>query len=319
VNDATTGQSDHDPSSPSQLTRRDVLGSAAGAAALGLAASVGQSASAAADESAGKRTRNGRIKQSLVHWCYAPFWDMPQMIQVAKDLGCVSIELGDPKFFPQLKEAGLTCAIGSINMGDHPPFVRGFNNPKYREQVIKATRDSIDACAEYGYKSVICFTGMKEDIPDDVGADNCVEGYKQIIGHAEKKKVNLCLEMLNTRDASHPMKGHPGYQGNHTEYCIDIIKRVGSPNMKLLFDIYHVQIMDGDVIRRLREHKDYIGHIHTAGNPGRGELDDTQEIAYKAIMQALVEIGYQGYVGQEFIPTRDPLAGLQQAVTLCDV
>ncbi len=115
------------------------------------------------------------------------------------------------------------------------------------------------------------------------------------------------------------MKGHPGYQGDHTEYCIDIIKQVGSPRLKLLFDIYHVQIMDGDVIRRIHQHKEYLGHIHTAGNPGRGELDDKQEINYPPIMRALVEVGYTGYVGQEFIPTRDPLAGLREAVALCDV
>jgi hydroxypyruvate isomerase len=125
--------------------------------------------------------------------------------------------------------------------------------------------------------------------------------------------------MLNSRVSDHPMKGHPGYQGDHTEYCIDIIKRVGSPNLKLLFDIYHVQIMDGDQIRRIRQFKDEIAHVHTAGNPGRGELDDKQEINYPPIMQALLEIGYQGWVGQEFIPTRDPLQGLRQAVALCDV
>jgi hydroxypyruvate isomerase len=160
---------------------------------------------------------------------------------------------------------------------------------------------------------------MRENISDEQGLKNCVAGFKKIIGHAEEKKVDLCLEMLNTRDSSHPMKGHPGYQGDHTEYCIEIIKQVGSPRMKLLFDIYHVQIMDGDVIRRIRQHKEHLGHIHTAGNPGRGELDDKQEIAYKPIMEALLEVGYQGYVGQEFIPTRDPLAGLRQAVAVCDV
>ena len=142
---------------------------------------------------------------------------------------------------------------------------------------------------------------------------------KQIIGHAEKKGVNVCLEMLNTRDGSDPMKGHPGYQGDHTDYCIDIIKQVGSPRMKLLFDIYHVQVMDGDVIRRIRQHKDYIGHVHTAGNPGRGEIDKDQEINYAAVMRALLEIGYSGYVGQEFIPTRDPFQGLKEAFETCDV
>jgi hydroxypyruvate isomerase len=267
----------------------------------------------------GPRATKGRIKQSIVHWCFEKYWSVPELIKVAKQLGCGSIELIAPKYFPMLKEAGLNCAIGSIDMSPDPPFRKGFNNPEHRARVIKATRDAIDACAEFGFKNVITFTGYADGIPADVGAKNCVEGYKEIVGYAEKKDVVLCLEMLNTRDTSHPMKGHPGYQGDHTEYCIDIIKRVGSPNLKLLFDIYHVQIMDGDVIRRLHQHKDYIGHIHTAGNPGRGELDDKQEIAYRPIMEALVDIGYQGFVGQEFIPTRDPLAGLEQAVALCDV
>ena len=146
-----------------------------------------------------------------------------------------------------------------------------------------------------------------------------MEGLKKVMARAEAKKVTLCLEMLNSRETSHPMKGHPGYQGDHTDYCIDIIKQVGSPRLKLLFDVYHVQIMDGDVIRRIRQHKDLIGHIHVAGNPGRGELDDKQEINYPPIMKALLEIGYTGFVGQEFIPTGDPYKGLQQAVRLCDV
>ena len=200
-----------------------------------------------------------------------------------------------------------------VDMSPDPPFVKGFNNPKYREQVLKATRDAIDACADFGCKNVICFTGMREGIPDDVGADNCVEGFKQIVGHAEKKGVTLCLEMLNSRVSTHPMKGHPGYQGDHTDYCIDIIKRVGSPNLKLLFDIYHVQIMDGDIISRIRQHRDFIGHVHTAGNPGRGELDDKQEINYPPIMEALLEIGYQGPrrpgVHPDPRPARRPAAG----------
>ena len=298
---------------PVRTSRRKMLETTASVAALGAAAL--QSASLAEETG----TRNGRIKQSIVHWCFEKYWSVEETAKIAKALGCGSVEIVPPKYFPMLKEHGLVCAIAPIDMGDLPPFVRGFNNPKYHDQVIKATRDSIDACAEFGFKNVISFTGYRENIPDDVGAANCVEGFKKIIGHAEKKNVTLCLEMLNTRATDHPMKGHPGYQGNHTEYCIDIVKRVGSPNLKLLFDIYHVQIMDGDVIRRIREHRDYIGHIHTAGNPGRGELDDKQEIAYKPIMEALVEAGYQGYVGQEFIPTRDPLEGLRQAVRLCDV
>lgn len=317
MTDETTSQGPQGTSegtAPDRLTRRSVLG--AGAVALGGAATARAEETPGAG---GKRVKNGRIKQSLVHWCYAPYWDVPQMIRVAKRLGCGSIEVIEPKHFQALKENGLECAIGGIDMGKEPPFVKGFNNPKYREQVLKATRDAIDACSGFGFKNVIAFTGMREGLPDDVGARNCVEGFQQVVGYAEKKKVTLCLEMLNSRDTSHPMKGHPGYQGDHTDYCVDIIRRVGSPNLKLLFDIYHVQIMDGDVIRRIRQHKDVIGHVHTAGNPGRGELDDTQEIAYKPVMEALVEVGYQGYVGQEFLPVRDPLAGLEQAVALCDV
>jgi hydroxypyruvate isomerase len=281
-------------------------GAALGAGIAGLPTSAdGQSASSAT---------KGRIKQSLVHWCYKDYWDVEAMCKTAKQLGCVSIELIDPMHWPTLKKHGLTCAIA----GSHG-FVKGLNNPAHWDECLDKLRTRIDQCAEAGVPSVISFTGMRENIPDDVGQKNCVEGFKKIVGHAEQKKVTICLEMLNSRDASHPMKGHPGYQGDHTEYCIDILKRVGSPRLKLLFDIYHVQIMDGDVIRRIRQHKEYLGHIHTAGNPGRGELDASQEINYPPIMEALVEVGYQGYVGQEFIPTRDPLAGLKQAVTLCDV
>ncbi len=175
---------------------------------------------------------------------------------------------------------------------------------------------------------MIAFTGMSASNPDDPssavisreqGAENCVNGLKQVIGRAEEKNVTICLEMLNTRDDSTPMNGHPGYQGDDIEYCVDIIRRVGSPRLKLLFDIYHVQIMHGDVIRRIRENHEFIGHVHTAGVPGRHELDDRQEIHYPGVMRALAEVGYKGYVGHEFIPTRDALEGLREAVNVCDV
>ena len=134
-----------------------------------------------------------------------------------------------------------------------------------------------------------------------------------------RKGVNVCLEMLNSRVGGHPDKGHPGYQGDHIDYCMEILNAVGSPNIKLLFDVYHVQIMDGDIIQRIHQCGDMIGHIHTAGNPGRGELDENQEINYPPVMKALLDINYKGFVGQEFIPTGDPLTGLRQAVELCDV
>jgi hydroxypyruvate isomerase len=295
-----------------------MLRNTAGAAVLGVTA-LNRTTPAEEPASSDRAVKNGRIRQSIVYWCFEKHWNIEQAAKIATQLGCESIELVAPSNFPVLKQHGLTCAIGTVDMSPDPPFVKGFNNPKYREKVLKATRDAIDACADFGTKNVICFTGMREGIPDDVGADNCVEGFKQIVGHGEKKGITLCLEMLNSRVSSHPMKGHPGYQGDHTDYCIDIIKRVGSPNLKLLFDIYHVQIMDGDIISRVRQHRDYIAHVHTAGNPGRCELDTKQEIYYPPIMEALLEIGYRGHVGQEFIPTRDPLEGLKQAVGLCDV
>jgi hydroxypyruvate isomerase len=290
--------------------RRRFLQSAGGIAAATLAAS----AMAEPVGTASPAPLKGRIKQSLVNWCYTKYWKDEALAKTAKDLGCVSVELIDPKQWDTLKKYGLTCAIASSH-----GFVQGMNNPKYQAKSIAILRERIDQCAAAGVPSVITFTGMREDIPDDVGMDNCVKGYKQIIGYAEQKKVNLCLEMLNSRHGQGFMQGHPGYQGDHTDYCIELIKRVGSERMKLLFDIYHVSIMDGDVITRIRQHKDYIAHVHTAGNPGRGELDDKQEINYKPIMEALVDIGYKGYVGQEFIPTRDPLTGLKEAVAVCDV
>ncbi|MBI5386380.1 MAG: TIM barrel protein [Verrucomicrobia bacterium] len=320
---------------PHPITRRRLLQQAAGVAAAAGALGWTQfgcaSNSASAARSKGPAVSQGRINQSIVHWCFETAgekWDVEKTCQVAKQLGCKSVELVAAEHYPVIQKHGLTNAICQINMNPDPPFLKGFNNPDHWPRVLKATTDAIDAAAAFGFPSVICFTGYAAKnpgdpasplIPPDEGAKNCVDGLKRIIGYAEQKKVTLCMEMLNSRETTHPMKGHPGYQGDHTDYCIDIIKRVGSPRMKLLFDIYHVQIMDGDIIRRLRQLKDYIGHVHTAGNPGRGELDNKQEINYPPIMQTLLEIGYAGYVGQEFIPTRDPYQGLFEAVSLCDV
>ena len=196
--------------------------------------------------------------------------------------------------------------------------MKGFNNPRYHEEVITRMKKTIDACGDAKVPAVIAFTGYKwkdaddpksGEISRDEGAANCVAGLKDIAGYAEKDGVTICVEHLNTRDNSHPMKGHPGYQGDDLDYLSDIIRKVGSPRVKLLFDIYHVQIMHGDLIRRIEQTKDIIGHVHTAGNPGRGELDDAQEIAYPAVMRKLLDIKYAGYVGQEFIPTRNPTRG----------
>jgi len=293
--------------SPS-LTRRDLLRTTGvGAAMMGLSTRM------SGQERSGPVATRGRIRQSIAYWCVEKYWSVEQTCRVARDLGCHSVELVEPKDWPTLKKHGLICAIHSSH-----GFDQGMNNPKYQPACLGKLRESIDVCAEYGFPNVITFTGFREDIPDDVGLRNCVAGYKKVVGHAEAKGVNLCLEMLNSRVGAE-MKGHPGYQGDHTEYCMEIIRQVGSPRMKLLFDIYHVQIMDGDIIARIRQYKDYIGHYHTAGNPGRCEIDDRQEINFKPIMEEIARTGYAGYVGQEFIPTGDPLEGLRQAVALCDV
>jgi hydroxypyruvate isomerase len=320
----------HHPSSPARgFGRRQFL---RGSATLAAAACVpGRVLSVAAADAPGPAVTRGRVKQSIVQWCFETAggkWNVEQTCQIARQLGCLSIELIGPEHFPTLKKYGLTCAIGQIDLNPDPPFTKGFNHPVHWPRALKATQDAIDAAAAFGAPNVICFTGYCGEDPGNPnspqvsredGARNCVEGFKKIARHAEQKGVTLCLEMLNSRVTSHPMKGHPGYQGDHTDYCVDIIKRVGSPRLKLLFDVYHVQVMDGDVITRLRDYKEYIGHVHVAGNPGRGELDDKQEINYRAVLTALVDTGYTGFVGHEFIPTRDPLQGLREAVTLCDV
>jgi hydroxypyruvate isomerase len=301
---------------------------AAGLAAAGAAVAAWEtSASEAADQPAATK---GRIKHSMAFWCFnvaGEKWDVDQQCQVAKRLGLKSVELVEPSDFAVLKKHGLVCAITPNGMPG-APFVKGLNNLDYHDEVITRKKDSLDDTAAAGFPNVIAFNGYKwrdaEDpssgeIPLDEGARNCIKGLQKLAGYAEKKGVTVCVEMLNTRDDTHPMKGHPGYQGDHMDYVAGIVKKVGSPRVKLLFDIYHVQIMDGDVIRRLRQYAELIGHVHTAGNPGRGELDDNQEINYRACMKTLVEIGYTGYVGQEFIPTGDAMKGLVQAVSLCDV
>lgn len=323
--------SDSNPS----FNRRHLLKCAAGASALGALTFAGAKPSRAKQPKSEDFTPKGNINHSIVHWCFSEHWNVEQTCEVANRLGCKSVELVAPQHWPTLKDHGLACAIAGSHL-----FMQGMNNPKYQPGCLELIRKSIDACVDAGFKTVITFTGYAQEtgpwadgknpdvgklpanrpvISPDEGIENCVAGYKQIVGYAEKKKINLSLEMLNTRAGDHPMKGHPGYQGDHIDYCMEIINRIGSPNLGLLFDIYHVQIMDGDLIRRINECGEAINHVHTAGNPGRGELDDSQEINYRPVMEALLKIGYQGYVGHEFIPTRDPEQGLLEAVKWCDV
>lgn len=258
---------------------------------------------------------NGRAKQSVMAWCFKPI-PMEDLIKACAKMGLSAIEGIDKKHYALMKKHGLGVSI----CGSHG-FKKGPINKDNHEFCIEKLREGIDVAVEWGSPGVITFTGMREDkISDKQAFENCVECWKKVCDYAEEKKVNLVLEMLNTRDDTHPMKGHPGYFGDDIELCVDMIKAVGSPRMKLLFDVYHVQIMNGDPIRRFQQNKDYISHIHTAGNPGRCELDGNQELNYPPIIKAILDSGYDGYIAQEFIPTwKDKLAALRHGVKVCDV
>lgn len=295
-------------------TRREMLG-AVGAAGLFVA---GRSASAQAPQGSVAddfQISNKRIRQSVMGWCFNPMKPV-DLAKHCREIGLEAIEGISPKYYPAVRELGLKISLVSSHGFKTGPF-----NPANHKMCAEKLRASIDIAVEVGCPSVITFTGMREEgISDEQGAKNCVDLWKSVIGYAEEKGINLCLEHLNSRDGSHPMKGHPGYFGDDVDFCVKLIEQVGSPNMKLLFDIYHVQMMNGDVIRRIRQYKDVIGHYHTAGNPGRAELDDTQEINYPPIMKAILESGYKGFVAQEFIPTwDDPVAALRHAASVCDV
>lgn len=300
---------------PVSVTRRTALKTLAATAALGLAAQASTRAatsSATKEASSKEGVKNGRIRQSVVGWCFNPM-PVPELAQHSAALGLKSVELCDPKFWPELKKLGLTCAIA----GSHG-FAKGFAQPAEHEECLATLRKRIDESAAAGVERVITFSGFRRGLSDEVAMKNMVDGLKKIIGYAEQKKITLCLEMLNSRVAEN-MKGHPDYFCDDIERSVEVCRRVGSERMKVLFDIYHVQIMHGDVIKRIKEHAPFIGHVHTAGVPGRNEIDDTQELNYPPIMRALLEVGYKGFVGQEFIPTRDKIASLAQGVRICDV
>ena len=282
---------------------------------VGTAAAIATAANISSEENEYFKITKGRIRQSVMGWTFNPM-PTPELAQLCKSIGLVAMEGVGAEHYPMIKELGLEISLVSSH-----GFARGPFNRANHDHVVEMLREGIDLAVRYGAKSVITFTGMREPgISDEQGAKNCIDAWKKILPYAEEKKITLCLEHLNSRDNTHPMKGHPGYFGDDVDFCVELINRVGSPNFKLLFDIYHVQIMNGDVIRRLRKYKDLVGHYHTAGVPGRGELDDTQEINYPAVMRAIIETGYTGFVAQEFIPTwPDRAAALRHAARVCDV
>ncbi|HOM15839.1 MAG TPA: TIM barrel protein [Thermoguttaceae bacterium] len=305
---------------PTGMSRRRWLG---GAAAVAGAMGLGGRLWAAERRKRrvleeGPAVTKGRIRQSVCDWCFITNsspqpWTLEELCQKAKALGILSVELVQPKDWPILKKYGLVCAMAPSH-----GFVKGWNHKENWPMCKEKIEQAVDAAAEAGFPNVITFSGFREGMADDVGLENTVAGLKTVIGYAEKKKVTLCIEVLNSR-VDVEMKGHPGYMGDTVEWCVEVCKRIGSERMKILFDIYHVQIMQGDLITRIRQFKDYIGHYHVAGVPGRNELGENQEINYPAVLRTIVETGYQGYLAQEFIPTRDPLQSLREAVQLCDV
>ena len=297
-----------------QITRRFALKTSA----LGLAATATATSHAQlprAELNPNFKVNKGRIRQSVMGWCFKP---MPalELAKHCKAIGLEAMEGVSAQDYPAIRKLGLKISL----VGSHG-FKKGPFSKANHEYCVERLKAGIDLAVEVHCPSVITFTGMREKATNDAqGVSNCVELWKSVIGYAEKKKINLVLEHLNTRDDSHPMKGHPGYYGEDVDHCVELIRKVDSPNMKLLFDVYHVQIMNGDVIRRIGQYKDVIGHYHTAGNPGRAELDDNQEINYPAVMSAIVKTGYKGFVAQEFIPTwKDKPAALRHAAMVCDV
>jgi len=276
---------------------------AAGAIA-GTLARAGQAVTADEVE---RIVKNDRINQSVSKWCYGKF-SLDEMCVIGKKMGLKAIDLLVPNDFPTLKKHGLACSMISTH-----GLTKGINRKENHEECLAKIRTAIDAAAEYKFPNVISFPGNREGMPDDVGIENSVIALKQIAGYAEKKGVTICLEYLNSK------VNHKDYMFDKTSWGVEVCKKVGSESVKILYDIYHAQIMEGDIIRTIRDNKDYIGHYHTGGNPGRNEIDETQELYYPAIMRAIVETGYKGYVAHEFVPKKDPIESLAYAVRICDV
>jgi hydroxypyruvate isomerase len=292
----------------SKLTRRSLIRGTSLLAAGTLAARLSGTAAGAIDmDKVETVCTKGRINQSVSKWCFGK-WSLDETCQVAKKLGLKAIDLLGPNDFATVKKYGLV-----VSMVNSTPLTDGFADKKFHEMCLAKLRESIDATSEAGFPNVISFSGNRRGIPDDVGIENAVEGLKKIAGYAEKKNVTICLEYLNSK------VNHKDYMLDHIGWGVEVCKRVGSDRVKILYDIYHAQIMEGDIIRTIRQYKDYMGHYHTGGNPGRNEIDDTQELYYPAIMRAIAETGFKGYVAHEFVPKRDPLEGLTYAARICDV
>ncbi|WP_422926095.1 hydroxypyruvate isomerase family protein [Singulisphaera sp. PoT] len=248
-----------------------------------------------------------RLIQSACRWCYAKI-PLDELCSAAKRMGLVGLDLLTPAEFVTAKKHGLICTMTTSH-----PLTDGLCDPKFRDASLKQINASIEATAAEGWKNVICFSGNRRGIEDRTGLENCAKALREIIPVAEKAGVTLQMELLNSK------VNHKDYMCDRSDWGVELVKRVGSDNFRLLYDIYHMQIMEGDVIRTIEKNHEYFGHYHTGGNPGRNEIDESQELNYKAIARAIAAIGFKGYLAHEFIPKRDPLTSLAEAVTLCDV
>jgi hydroxypyruvate isomerase len=286
-----------------KVTRRALLKtSVAGVAAAGLSAVQSRSSAAAV-------TRKGRIRQSVSRWCYAKI-PLDQLCTYAAEIGLKGVDLLQPEEYEIPRRLGLICTMGYAGAGDIPKALNRMENHAAIEQALRV---NIPRAAKAGVPNVITFSGSRGGMPDEEGARNTIAGLNRVKKIAEDHGVNICLELLNSK------RDHHDYMCDHTEWGVRVVQEVNSPNVKLLYDIYHMQIMEGDLIETIRRNIQWIGHFHTGGVPGRHELDGTQEVQWEGVMRAIADTGFRGYVAHEFVPSRDPLVSLREAVELCDV
>jgi hydroxypyruvate isomerase len=288
------------------INRREALATAGAAAA----AALWRPAEARAQTAPQRIVRSGRLKQSVTRWPYARI-PLPDFCRAVADMGLTAIDLLQPNEWAALEPYGLICSMGYAGGGSIP---KALNDPANHDQIVQNFEQNIPLAAKAHVPNVITFFGNTQPGMSEAQAiDNCVTGLNRVKRIAEDQGVTICVELLNSK------VDHKGYQGDHTAFGAAVIKAVDSPRVKLLYDIYHMQIMEGDIIRTIRDHIGSIAHFHTGGVPGRHELDATQELNWAAVCRAIADLGYTGYVAHEFTPTRDPLTSLREAVALCDV
>jgi len=288
----------------SHVSRRQALK----ATAAGFSAAVVGTQALSGPVVPSQTSSKGRIMQAVARWCYQDI-SMDSLAKAAAGMGIVGVDLVGPEDWPTLKKYGLICTMtsGAGTIAD------GLNRRENHDKHERELRVTVPRAAAAGMPNVIVFSGNRRGLSDQEGLENCVTGLNRVKAIAEQHDVNICLELLNSK------VDHKDYQCDHTVWGAEVIRKVNSPKVKLLYDIYHMQIMEGDIIRTIRENIKWIGHFHTGGVPGRNELDDKQELNWPAIMRAIADTGYNGYVAHEFVPTRDPLKSLVEAVRLCTV